>query len=164
MTRQEYDNACRAALSYGKAVRVALWAIPAVSACLLASSAALTWGTPASILASLALVVFFLGFTATGQINAAKHRQIYARYREADPSYTFTNQLILATSRYVQSSIAWAAVGRVIETRALFVLELRNSYICIPKRDIPTDRLGDFMQLLKAHRANFNLSGGRGRI
>ena len=56
-TLQEYC-ASLGALPYGKGVRITLWAILTIGAASLASSAALTWGTPASILAGLALAVY----------------------------------------------------------------------------------------------------------
>jgi hypothetical protein len=38
-----------------------------------------------------------------------------------------------------------------MELRTLYLLILGDRYICVPKRDIPPDQLGDFLQMLKAH-------------
>jgi hypothetical protein len=118
----------------------------------LASSAALTWGTLASILAGLALATFASSIALGSQISAARGRRVYERYRESNTSYTFTSERILATSKYAQSSFAWTAVDRVIETSTFYVLAVRNGFICVPKRDIPSQHVGDFIQLLAAHR------------
>ncbi len=150
MTLQEY-TACQDALRYSKGVRTVLWAVLAVGAACLASSAALTWGTPASILAGLALAAFFFTLYLVGRINATQGRKAYKRYRESNPSYTFTSERILATSRYVQSSIAWSAVDRVMETTKAYLLIVGLSCVCVPKRNIPPQNLDDFIQLLRTH-------------
>lgn len=147
MTFHEY-YAGQNALMYGRHVRVITWAVVAVGAALLASSAALTWGTPASVLAGMALAAFAFSISLTGQITTARRQQAYKRYRDDNTSYTFTTEKILATSRYAHSSFAWAAVDRVIEKNALYLLSVGNTYICIPKRDIPPQSVGDFTQLL----------------
>ncbi|MFZ0574963.1 MAG: YcxB family protein [Candidatus Cybelea sp.] len=66
-------------------------------------------------------------------------------------SYTFTEERIVAKWRDGQSSFAWTAVNRVMELGTLYLLILGDRYISVPKRDIPPDRLGDFLQMLKAH-------------
>lgn len=153
MTLLEY-NACQDALRGRKDSQAVLWVVLAVGAACLASSAALTWGTPASILAGLALATLIFSLYLTGQINATQRREAYKKYRESNPSYTFTNERILATSPYLQSSIAWAAVDRVIETNSAYLLIVGRSCVCVPKRNIPSHDLDDFRQLLRTHQSS----------
>lgn len=150
VTLQEYYSGLDV-LPYGKGVRITLWAILAIGAASLASSAALTWGTSASILAGLALSVYIFCLYWSRRIYATQRRQAYERYRESSTSYTFTNERILATSRYVQSSFAWAGVDRAMEIRTVYLLAVGNRYIIVPKRNIPPDNFEDFIQLLRAH-------------
>ena len=144
--------ACQNALSSGKSAWMLTWAFVAIGAASLASSAALTWGTPASALAGLALAALTFSFLLAGRIRGTQSRQIYKRYSESDVSYTFTNERIVATWRYGESSFSWSAVDRVMELRTFYVFGLGSRYICIPKRDIPSHSLGEFIQLLSAHR------------
>ncbi len=58
---------------------------------------------------------------------------------------------MLATSRYAQSSLAWAGVDRVMEIKTVYLLVVGNSYIYVPRRDIPPHNFGDFIQLLRTH-------------
>lgn len=139
------------ALPYGKGIRMTLWALLAIAAALLASSAALTWGAAASILAGLALTVYLFCLYWSGRIYAIQRRQTYKRYRESSTSYIFTSERIWATSRYIQSSIAWAGVDRVMEIKAVYLLIVGNRHIIISKRNIPPDKVDDFIQLLRAH-------------
>lgn len=152
MTLQEYYACLRALLFYGKGVRIVSWAVVAVGAACLALSAAMTWGTPASILAGVALTALVFSITWSGKISARRRRRTYTRFRESNTSYIFTNERILATSRYAQSSFAWGAVNRVMEMGTVYLLDLGNSFICIPKRDIPPAGVSDFVQLLRTHR------------
>lgn len=108
-------------------------------------------GNSRSILAGLALATFFFGFMLSSRTTAALRRKAYARYRESNATYTFSDRGILATSRYAQGSFVWAAMDRVIETKGLFLLCVGNSYICVPKRDIPPNSFSDFTQMLGAH-------------
>jgi hypothetical protein len=98
------------------------------------------------------LATFASTIAVGSQIGGARGRRMYQRYRESNTSYTFTSERILATSKYAQCSFVWAAVDRVMETSTFYVLAVRNSMICIPKRDIPPQNAGDFIQLLGAHR------------
>ena len=66
MTLQEY-YACQHAVRYRKGAWGVLWAVFAVGAACLASSAALTWGTPASMLTGLALAAFIFFLYLGGQ-------------------------------------------------------------------------------------------------
>jgi hypothetical protein len=91
MTSQEY-YAFQDAVSYGKGVRFGIWAVVYTGAAFLASSAALVWGTSASILAGLALAAFIFSFYWAGRIRAKQFRQAYTRYKEADTCYTFTSE------------------------------------------------------------------------
>lgn len=151
MTFQEYC-AWQDAWMYGRVGPIFFWTVLAIGVASSASSAALTWATPASLLAGVAFAVFFFfGYIWASQVTRARRQKAYQRYRESNTSYTFTNARILATSRYIQSSIAWAAVDRVMERRAVYLLVLRNSYVCIPKRSIPPDDFDDFIQLLRTH-------------
>ncbi len=149
ITLQE-AKACQDAL-YGKGPRIVAWALLATGAAALASNAALTWGTPASILAWLALAALIFNLYFNGQITARRRRQSYKRYSESNASYIFTNEQIVATSRHVEATVAWAAVDRVMEVRAIYLLVVGNSYICVPKRDIPSDVVGGFIELLRTH-------------
>jgi hypothetical protein len=151
MTLQEY-NACVDAWRPGKARPIVFWSLLTIGSASLASSAALTWGTPASILAGLALIAFSFIFFWSGQVSATQRRRGYKRFREADVRYTFAEERVLATWRDGQSSFAWAAVDRLKELSTLYVLILGDRYIiCVPKRHIPPDNLGDFIQLLRTH-------------
>lgn len=125
--------------------------VVAVGAASLATSAALTWGSLASILAGLALIAFSFIYFWSGQISASRRRRGYKRFTDSDVSYTFTEERIVAKWRDGQSSFAWTAVNRVMELGTLYLLILGDRYISVPKRDIPPDRLGDFLQMLKAH-------------
>jgi hypothetical protein len=152
MTLQEF-YACQDALFPRKGVWIVTWAFVYIGAASLASSAALTWGTPASILAGLALAAFTFSFFLSGRIRATQIRQTYIRYRESNTSYTFTDERIVATSRHAESSLMWTAVDRLIELRTIYLLlTARNGQICLPKRDIPPHKLGEFIQLLRTHR------------
>lgn len=150
VTLQEYCAGADA-LRDGKGVRITLWAILTIGATSLASSAALTWGTPASILAGLALAVYIFCLYWSGRIYAIQRREAYNRYRESSTSYIFTNERILAMSRYVQSSFVWDGVDRVIDIKGVYLLAVGNRYIIVPKRKIPPDKFDEFFQLLRAH-------------
>jgi len=152
MTLREYD-ACQDALRYGKGVPIVIWAVLATGAASLASSAALTWGTPASILAGMALAAFIFSIYFSSLITATRRRQAYKKYKESESNtiYIFTDERILATSRYAQTSLAWAGVDRVVEIKTVYLLVVGNSYIYVPRRDIPPHNFGDFIQLLRTH-------------
>ena len=151
MTLQEY-YAGLDALPYGKGVRITLWLILPIGAASLASSAALTWGTPASILAGVALAVYIFCLYWSGRIYTIQRRQAYKSYRESSTTYIFTNERILAKSRHVQSSIAWAGVDRAMEIKMVYLLAVGNRYIIVPRRNIPPDNFDHFIELLRAHR------------
>src|SRR5579863_413731 len=104
-TLQEY-YACQNALRPGKGAGIVTWVIVYIGAASLALSAALTWGTPASLLAGLALVALSFSFFLTGRIHATQSRQIYKRYKGYDVSYIFTNERIVATWRSVRAPSA----------------------------------------------------------
>jgi hypothetical protein len=149
MTPREY-YACGNAW-YRKGERIVIWTVVAIGAAALATSAALTWGSPASILAGLALIAFSFIYFWSGQISASRRRRGYKRFMDSDVSYTFTEERIVAKWRDGQSSFAWTAVDRVMELRTLYLLILGDRYICVPKRDIPPHNLGDFIELLRTH-------------
>ena len=152
MTFQEYC-AWQNASIYGSVGPKFFWTVLAVGTASSAASAVLTWATPASLLAGVAFAAFFFfGYIWASQSTSARRRKAYRRYRESNTSYTFTDERIVATSRHIQSSIAWAAVERVRESTTVYLLVIRGSYICIPKRSIPPDNVDDFIQLLRAHR------------
>ena len=149
MTPQEY-YACENAL-YRKGERIFIWTVVAIGAASLATSAALTWGSPASILAGLALIAFSFIYFRSGRISASRRRRGYKRFTDSDVSYAFTHERIMAKWRDGQSSFTWTAVDRVMELRTLYLLILGDRYICVPKRDIPPHNLGDFIELLRMH-------------
>jgi YcxB-like protein len=149
MTPGEY-YACGNAW-YRKGERIVIWTVVAIGAASLATSAALTWGSPASILAGVALIAFSFIYFWSGQISASRRRRGYKRFMDSDVSYTFTQERIVAKWRDGQSSFAWTAVDRVMELRTLYLLILGDRYICVPKRDIPPHNLGDFIELLRTH-------------
>ena len=139
-------------LRYGKVGPIFWWSVLAIGAASSASSAVLTWGTPASLLAGLAFAVFFFfSYILGGQITGARRRKAYRRYREFNMSYIFTNERILVVWRYGQTSVAWAAVERVTDMKTVYLLAVGNSHICVSKRDIPPDDFDDFIQLLRNH-------------
>lgn len=150
MTLQEYSVCYRASIDQ-KGVRIVLWAVVAVGAACLASSAALTWGTPASILAGLALAIYIFCMFWSAQMTALQIRESYKRFGESNASYTFTNEQIVASSRYAQTSIAWAGVDRVMETGAAYLLIVGNKAIFVLKRNIPPHDLGEFILLLRTY-------------
>lgn len=150
MTLQEY-SACYSAMMYRKGSWIALWAVVAVGAACLASSAALTWGTPASILAGLALAIYIFCMYWNGHMMARRWRESYRRFRESNTSYTFTSEQIVAKSRYAQTSIAWAGVDRVMEIGTAYLLTAEYRSILVLKRNIPLKDLGEFISLLKTH-------------
>ena len=149
MTPREY-YACGNAW-YRKGERIVFCTVVAIGAASLATSAALTWGSPASILAGSALIAFSFIYFWSGQISASRRRRGYKRFMDSDVSYTFTPERIVAKWRDGESSFGWTAVDRVMELKTLYLLILGDRYICVPKRDIPPDQLGDFLQMLKAH-------------
>jgi hypothetical protein len=152
MTFGEYCD-CRDALRYGKVGPIFFWTVLAIGAASSASSATLTWGTPASLLAGLAFAAFFFFiYIWGGQITGTRRQDAYKRYRELNTSYIFTNERILIMSRHGQSSLVWAAVDRLVEIRTVYLLAVGNSQICVPKRDIPPESFEEFLQLLKTHR------------
>ena len=151
MTLQEY-HASQVALLEGRRMWIVSWALVSIGAASLASSAALTWGTPASFLAGLALVALAVSLYWSAALNATQRRRAYIRYKESNTSYTFTDERILATSRYAQASFAWAGVHHVVETKTAYLLTVGNRYIFAPKRNIPPPQLNDFIRLLKTHR------------
>jgi hypothetical protein len=150
MTLQEF-YVCERALRYGKGEMAALWTILAAGAVFLASSAALTWGTPASILAGLALILVTFNVYYNGYRAAVRRGRAHKRYRESNITYIFTDERIVATATYAKSSLSWAAVDGVIELRTLYLLTVGSSCIGVPKRNIPLHSLDDFIQLLKTH-------------
>jgi hypothetical protein len=150
MTFQEY-YACQSALVKRKNSWTVRWAVLAAGAACLASSAALTWGTPASIFAGLALAIYIFSLYWSWQIAAKQNRESYKRFRESNTSYTFTDEQILATSRYVQASIAWEGVDQVMEIGMAYLLTVGNRPIFVLKRNIPLHELGGFIQLLRTH-------------
>ncbi len=149
VTLQE-SYACQNA-RHGKGVRIVFWAAVAIGAASSVACAALTWGTPASLLAGLALAAFSFLYFLSRQVTAARLRWAYKRFTDSDVSYTFTQERIVATWRYGQSSLAWAAVDRIKELKALYLLTVGSSAICVPKRRIPPHSLGDFIELLRTH-------------
>jgi hypothetical protein len=151
ITPQEYRACGNASIRKGE--RIVYWAAVAIGAASSAACAALTLGTPASLLAALALAAFSFIYFLNRQITAARLRWGYKRFTESDVSYTFTEERIVTTWLYGQNSFAWVAVDRVIELKALYLLAVGRSGICVPKRDIPPDRVGDFIQLLTTHQA-----------
>jgi hypothetical protein len=152
MTLREY-YASQVAVMHGRHMRAVSWILVSIAAASLASSAALTWGTPASLLAGLALVLLAVNMYWSGAVNARQRRLAYKGYTEAAPSYTFADECIVATSRYGQAFFPWATVKGVVETKAAYLLTpaIGNRYIVVPKRNIPPDKLGDFLQLLRTH-------------
>lgn len=147
MTPQEY-YACQYA-RYGKGV--VYWATVAIGAASSAACAALTWGTPASLLAALALAAFSFIYFLSRQVTVARYRWACKRFTDLDVSYTFSQERIVAAWRYGQTSLAWAAVDRIKELKALYLLTVGSSAICVPKRQIPHQDLADFIQLLRTH-------------
>jgi hypothetical protein len=149
MTFREYSS-CQDALS-PKCQRMAIWAFVLLGTGCLAASAAITWGTTASILDGLALAVLAFATLWAGRVRATVRRRIYLKYRDFDTRYTFTNEQISATSRYSETRYTWAAIDRIVETDALYLLTIGHSYIAVTKRSIPFSRSDDFIQLLKTH-------------
>ena len=150
MTLQEY-SACYSALMDRKGVRIVLWALVAVGAACLASSAALTWGTLASILAGLALAIYIFCVFWGGQMTARRWRESYRKFRESNTIFTFTSEQIVATSRYARTFIAWAGVDRVMDTGTAYLLTVGNRAIFVLKRNIPPQDLDEFELLLRMH-------------
>lgn len=145
--------ACQVALKRGRGAGVVSWTIWGIGAACLASSAALTWGTPASILAGIALAAFIFCVGFNGQIGARHRRRAYVRYRESDTTYTFTSERIVTKSRKTQCFFTWAAVERVVETSTFYLLAMGDySFIPVLKRDIPPQDRDAFLQLLSTHR------------
>lgn len=118
------------------------------AACL-ASSAALTWATAASILTGLALAALIFISLLVGLFDFRRYRRGYERYRESNISYVFAGERILTTWRYGQSSLSWPAIDRVVERGTLYLFRVGNGHIYIPKRDIQPHGVGDFMPLLR---------------
>jgi hypothetical protein len=112
----------------------------------------MTWGTFASLLAGLALVIFFVSAYWSGHISSIRMRQAYETYRGRHTTYTISDERIMATTRYGQSSIPWTAVDRGMELQTVYVLAVGFSYICIAKRQIPPANADDFVRHLRTHR------------
>jgi len=155
VTLQEYNAGLHASRNWENAQTVfrALYAIGSVC---LAASAALTWGTPASILAGLALFAFIFNLYFVGRVNASLRNRGFKRYVESNRTYVFTDEHILLERPNVRGAIGWPAVDRALETKTAYLLIVGSSFMCIPKRNIPTGSLDDFMQLLRAHRLQPN--------
>ena len=150
MTYQEYC-AYQDAVQYGSVGPIFFWTALAHWCGFVGSQRGADMANALRLLAGLAFAVFlFFGYLLFGRIGA-RRRKAYQWYRESNTSYTFTNDRILTTSRYVQISVAWAAVDRVIVKRTVYFLVIRTLYICVPKRDIPQDGFDDFIQLRRTH-------------
>jgi hypothetical protein len=150
MTFQEYA-ACQDALLHGKGLRLASWAILASGAVCLAASAALTWATAASILDGLGLTAFATILLWNARTRATARRQAYIKYRDSEMRYTFSDEQILATSRYAEVRFNWAAIDQIIETGTVYLMTIGNSYVAVTKRSIPPSSFHGFTQLLGAH-------------
>ena len=157
MTPQEY-YACQYA-RYGKGV--VYWATVAIGAASSAACAALTWGTPASLLAALALAAFSFIYFLSRQVTVARYRWACKRFTDLDVSYTFSQERIVAAWRYGQTSLAWAAVDRIKELKALYLLTVGSSAICVPKRQYSAPRPRRLYPIAK--NAWFEASGYAGR-
>lgn len=139
-------------LRYGKVGPIAFWALLTIGAACLATSAAMTWATTASILAGLALAAFIFILLLTGLFNVRGNRRTYERFGESNITYVFTNERILTTWRYGQSSLAWQAIDRLTETKTLYLLASGNRYVFyVPKRNIQPHNVGEFIHLLRTH-------------
>lgn len=149
-TLQEYQR-CQTLLSVPKGLRGVLQLLLALGACALAFSVVETWGLPASGAGAVALVSFFVYVFVMGQMTNARLRTAYRRVKEAGVAYAFSDDTIRWTMRGGRAEVAWDWLDRIIAEPDLFVFARGYWYLCVPKRDVPSDRLTDFQDLIVKH-------------
>jgi len=151
-TLQEYQR-CQSVLSVPKGLRGILQMLLALGACALAFSVVETWGLPASAAGALALVSFFIYLLVLGQMTNARLRSAYRRVKEAGVTYAFTDDTIRWTMRGGRAEVAWDWLDRIVSEPDLFVFARGYWYLCVPRRDVPPERLADFQDLIVKHGA-----------
>lgn len=146
-TLQEYQR-CQNLLSVPKGLRGALTLLLALGACALAYSVVATWGLPAAAAGAVALVSFFIYLAVLGQMTNARMRSSYRRLREAGVTYAFSDETISWSMRGGHAEVAWDWLDRIVSEPDLFVFARGYWYLCIPVRDVPSERLADLRDMI----------------
>jgi hypothetical protein len=149
-TLQEYQR-CQNLLSVPKGLRSFLQVLLALGACALAFSVVATWGLPASGAGAVALVSFFIYVFVLAQLTNARLRSAYRRVMEAGLTYAFTDETIRWTMQGGRAEVAWNWLDRIVCEPDLFVFARGYWYLCVPRRDVPPERLADFQNLIVRH-------------
>jgi hypothetical protein len=110
-----------------------------------------TWGLAASAAGAVALVSFFAYLVVLAQMTNARLRAAYRRLQEAGVTYTFTDDTISWSMRNARAEVGWDWLDRILQEPDLFVLARGYWYLCIPRRDVPPERLADFLDLIVKH-------------
>lgn len=146
-TLKEYQR-CQSLLSVPKGLAAFLRFLLAIGACALVFSVVETWGLPASGAGAVALVALFVYFAIVAQMESSRLRARYRRVKESGLTYVFSDTIIGWSMRGLHAEVAWDYLDRIVQDSDLFVLARGYWYLCIPKRDVPQDRLADFQDLI----------------
>jgi hypothetical protein len=149
-TLQEYQR-CQRLLAVPKGLRSALWLLLALGACALTFSVVETWGLPASVAGAVALVSFFVYVLVLAQMANRRLRAAYRRVSEAGVTYAFSDDAIRWSMRDGHAEVGWGWLDRIVEDTDLFVFARGYWYLCVPRRDVPHERLSDFLDLIVKH-------------
>jgi hypothetical protein len=149
-TLQEYQR-CQNLLSVSKGMRGILQVLLALGVGALVFSVVATWGLPASAAGALALVSLFVYAVLQGQMTNARVRAAYRRLKEAGVKYAFSDDTISWSMRGGRAEVAWYWLDRIVQEPDLFVFARGNWYLCVPRRDVPPERLAEFLDLIAKH-------------
>lgn len=146
-TLQEYQR-CQTLLSIPKGLQRILTLLLALGACALAYSVVETWGLPAAAAGAVALVSFFVYVMVTVQMARARMRSSYRRLREGGVTYAFSDETISWSMPGGHAEVAWDWLDRIVSEPDLFVFARGYWYLCVPVRDVPTEKLADLRDLI----------------
>lgn len=108
---------------------------------------------PASIAGAVGLVSFLVYVLVQARVSNARLRAAYRRVRESDLTYTFTGETIRWSMRDGHADVSWDWLDRIVQDPDLFVFARGYWYLCVPRRDVPPERLADFLDLIVKHDA-----------
>jgi hypothetical protein len=123
----------------------------ALGACAIAFSVVETWGLPASAAGAVALISFVVYGLLLSQMTSARVSAAYRRLKGADLTYTFTEDSISWSMRGEHAEVAWDWLDRIVEEPDLFAFARGYWYLCVPRRDVPADKLADLEGLIAKH-------------
>ena len=81
--------------------------------------------------------------------------KVYEAWKKSGIACSLSERGILTNFYGSSVTIPWLSVERVAPTKDTYTLVLESySFICIPKRNVPRERLEDFTSLLNAKVGN----------